>query len=88
MIDQDRLVQLRRALEQDLAAGGAGDRWPAAYVKELVDLEVERWRGLLARLEWPETLPGAGPWHICPICSNHRDQGHEPDCWLAKELGR
>jgi len=51
----------------------------------LVD-EVARLRDLIARLEWPETLPGAGPWHVCPVCSNHRDQGHDPDCWLAVAL--
>lgn len=54
-------------------------------IQKLID-EVERLRGLLARLEWPETLPGAGPWHVCPICSNTRDEGHETDCWLGEEV--
>ena len=66
----------------------------AELARELGDLlpqkinEIERLRGLLARLEWPETLPGSGAWHICPVCSNHRVEGHDPDCWLAAELGR
>jgi hypothetical protein len=60
--------------------------WLSDVGNTLLAVEVERLRGLLARLEWPQTIPGAGPWHICPVCSNHRDQGHEAGCWMPDEL--
>jgi hypothetical protein len=51
--------------------------------------EVERLRGLLARLEWAH-------YGECPVCggsemlsaSTLMPGGHDPDCWLADELGR
>lgn len=50
--------------------------------------EVDRLRGLLARLEWTR-----GPRPRCPACDGWHPnvpggRGHHPACWLAKELGR
>jgi hypothetical protein len=51
--------------------------------------EVERLRGLLARLEWSGR---DGLWPCCPACNGHQRDGHVgigPDrtpCWLAAEL--
>jgi hypothetical protein len=50
--------------------------------------EVERLRGLLARLEW-----AGGPGNSrCPVCPAkpypERGYRHEPGCWLAEALGR
>jgi hypothetical protein len=55
--------------------------------KEAAD-EINRLRGLLARLEW-----AGGPGNSrCPVCPAkpypERDYRHEPGCWLAEELGR
>jgi len=92
MSDQDRLAEAA-ALAEEIRERNrlVPDDDPRKVLLGHLDWlvgEVERLHGLLARLEWPETLPGAGPWHICPVCSNHRDQGHEDDCWLAAELHR
>jgi hypothetical protein len=52
--------------------------------------EVERLRGLLARLEWAGTLL-FDEWYntgkCCPVCRAEQGDAHT-DCWLAKELGR
>jgi hypothetical protein len=53
--------------------------------------EIERLRGLLARLEWEGDSPPS-----CPVCGHEPDDPfatpvvgtHAPDCWLAAELGR
>jgi hypothetical protein len=82
MTDQDRLPEITARWMPTLSGYRDGITRDVVWLLD----EVDRLRGLLARLEWPETLPGAGPWHICPACSNHRDQGHEPGCWLAAEL--
>jgi hypothetical protein len=43
--------------------------------------EIERLRGLLARLEW-------ACHYDCPACGGREIHGgHDPDCWLAAELG-
>lgn len=60
--------------------------------------EVKRLRGLLAQLQWAgtyacESRPGCGQ-AACPVCGVLADSPefgqlpHEPDCWLADELGR
>jgi hypothetical protein len=58
----------------------------AELAKELGDLlpqkqlEIDRLRGLLARLEWAAD-------YECPACRGREIHGgHEPDCWLAAEL--
>lgn len=55
--------------------------------------EVERLRGLLARLEWAGSVSGPATGQArCPACKGLRlasGQGaHEPGCWLAAELRR
>jgi hypothetical protein len=52
--------------------------------------EVDRLRGLLARLEWAglrceEHIPGGEA--VCPVCDMNQE-GHTDDCWLGAELGR
>ena len=44
-------------------------------------LEIDRFRGLLARLEWIPVEGGL----FCPACSS---TVHSADCWLAKEIHR
>jgi hypothetical protein len=46
--------------------------------------KVERLRDLLGRLEWGGWVEYRGP--QCLACDGLRTDGHEPDCWLAKEL--
>jgi hypothetical protein len=51
--------------------------------------EIERLRGLLARLEWAgwaDDITGGNP--ACPACEAEEadPHGHESDCWLAAEL--
>jgi hypothetical protein len=55
----------------------------------LID-EVERWRGLLAALEWiiGETIVVGDVTKFCPACKNAQADGHAPDCWLGAEVGR
>jgi len=50
--------------------------------------EIERLRGLLARLEWASLCDGgARDCGTCPVCYGHKDgRRHSPDCWLAEEL--
>jgi hypothetical protein len=57
--------------------------------------EVERLRDVLARLQWEGThCEGGREYAACPVCDVLADspvtgqQPHEPDCWLAAELGR
>ena len=55
------------------------------YLTLVAARDIERLRGLLARLEWEGGLDGAG---VCPACHNYDTGGHDPDCWLANELPR
>jgi hypothetical protein len=53
--------------------------------------EVERLRELLGRLEWAGCIEDiTGSSSACPACEVEEGDphGHEPGCWLAKELGR
>ena len=57
--------------------------------------EVDRLRGLLARLEWAGTYCERDrEMACCPVCEVVADSEvvgqlpHLPDCWLAAELGR
>jgi hypothetical protein len=52
--------------------------------------EVERRRGLLARLEWSDTtgwVDGAAE-AACPVCGGTMAKGHKPGCEIAAALGR
>ena len=59
----------------------------AREAKDAADLirKAEPMRAMLRRLEWSERadLPDGG-W--CPICGEHHDKGHAPDCALAALL--
>jgi hypothetical protein len=50
--------------------------------------EIERLRGLLARLEWAGSTISPEPQGVCPACDVIEGDSHAEDCWLAAELGR
>jgi hypothetical protein len=60
-----------------------GKRLPVAYSTETTEAalaEINRLRGLLARLEW-------GYRSECPACGCYKSHGgHASGCWLAAEL--
>lgn len=80
-MDSDRLAEAKATVKR-LAA--EADR----IYKPGGEPEVDRLRGLLARLEWvPNYQYGAdGSTRICLACGMLQGTGHAPDCWLAAEL--
>jgi hypothetical protein len=80
---EDALAEVERLREwQDRIRQ---DRTTASVYYGNVEADRNRLRGLLARLEWV----GAGPVRSgsCPACGA-AEGDHDPDCWLAAELGR
>ena len=106
MTDQDRLADIKAHAEDEFqrtAHGGDGYRvsineifWLVGEVERLNYLtlvarrDIERLRGLLARLEWSGTVV-FDEWYdkgrCCPACRAEQGDPHAPDCWLAAELG-
>ena len=76
------LAAIRRNLV--LSKLALGPMW--VHQVERLCSEVERLRGLLARLEWASMRP-TGEDVCCPVCGEYPKYGHA-DCWLAAELGR
>lgn len=104
MTERERLAEIkgRRAerydADQTTLRGWADIDWlvdQAELAFELGDLlpkrqlEIDRLRGLLKRLEWAGR---DGLWPSCPACSGHQRDGHvgigpeRAPCWLADEL--
>ena len=87
--DEDRFVRVRasviddgerriKELEAELAKVNENR---AEMFKEMCedDETIIHLRSCLKRLEWTT-------FNDCPVCKIHRKTGHDPDCWLAKEL--
>jgi hypothetical protein len=86
------LPALEDPIEPELEANAQAIVNAPADIDWLVG-EVERLRGLLARLEWAGTTcyDAYGAEHTCPACRVQWDtaadfKGHIPGCWLAAEL--
>jgi hypothetical protein len=82
--ERERLAEIKRRLSTS----------PPDPIRDNIDRwligKVERQRDLLKRLEWAGRYPEQGGLvlrAICPVCYAYYGDDHEPDCWLAAEIG-
>jgi hypothetical protein len=84
---------LEEALAEVKRLRVSNDQWERMVANR--QREVERLRGLLARLEHADhKVRGVGGTDslviraCCPACQRSDDVPHDPGCWIAAELGR
>ena len=68
-----------------------GCEWCAVARAETAERERDEARAALRRTQWvyDSFCPGGSVpmGMICPVCANHRPEGHKPDCVVGNALG-
>ena len=83
---QAQLAQVT-ARKNDLVQDWMAAVGRAISERDAAEALVERYRELLRKVEWHDRdEDGLEGWYRCPICGGHKEDGHYPDCELAKAL--